>query len=95
MNSRSANKLDEIAKRAFDLSASTIGLGAIWPFLVGIAISIKLDSSGPVFYLGRRTGKHGKAFDMLKFRTMVTGAGKIGGPSTGLGDQVRTRGWGS
>jgi lipopolysaccharide/colanic/teichoic acid biosynthesis glycosyltransferase len=53
-----------------------------------IAIWVKLDSSGPVFYRGRRAGRHGKPFGIFKFRSMVVNADKIGGPSTS-GDDPR------
>ncbi len=61
-------------KRAFDLLGSSIGLLAISPLLIAIAITIKLDSRGPVFFRQLRVGRHGQRFYMLKFRTMVDGA---------------------
>ncbi len=61
-------------KRAFDLFGSSIGLLAISPILIVIAIAIKLDSRGPVFFRQLRVGRHGHRFHMLKFRTMVDGA---------------------
>jgi lipopolysaccharide/colanic/teichoic acid biosynthesis glycosyltransferase len=47
------------------------------PLLPFVALAIKLNSPGPVFYRDKRQGLHGKAFGCLKFRTMVTGAHEI------------------
>ena len=61
-------------KRCFDLLGAVLGLLALSPFLAAIAIAIKVDSSGPVFFKQRRMGRDGVPFEMLKFRTMVDGA---------------------
>jgi lipopolysaccharide/colanic/teichoic acid biosynthesis glycosyltransferase len=61
-------------KRAFDLLGAAIGLLAMAPLLVTIAVAIKLDSRGPVFFRQLRVGKHGEHFHILKFRTMVPDA---------------------
>jgi lipopolysaccharide/colanic/teichoic acid biosynthesis glycosyltransferase len=61
-------------KRAFDLLGASLGLLAALPLLVAIAVAIKLDSAGPVFFRQLRVGRHGKGFYMLKFRTMVPDA---------------------
>ncbi len=58
-------------KRAFDLIGASLGLLAISPLMIAIAIAIKLDSRGPVFFHQLRVGRHGQRFHMLKFRTMV------------------------
>jgi exopolysaccharide biosynthesis polyprenyl glycosylphosphotransferase len=58
-------------KHAFDLAGATLGLIAISPVMLLIAIAIKLDSRGPVFFRQLRVGRHGRRFQMLKFRTMV------------------------
>jgi lipopolysaccharide/colanic/teichoic acid biosynthesis glycosyltransferase len=55
------------------------------------AIVIKLDSKGPVFYRGKRTGRYGKPFRIYKFRTMVVNAEKLGGPSTTNNDPRITK----
>ncbi len=91
MKNLDEKQLYEAAKRAFDFSASVIALGTIWPIMVGIALSIKVDSPGPALYLGRRSGRYGVPFEMLKFRTMVANAEMLGGPSTGLKDPRITR----
>lgn len=58
-------------KRGFDLICTSIGLLAISPLMIAIAIAIKLDSRGPVFFRQLRVGRDGQRFQMLKFRTMV------------------------
>ena len=58
-------------KRMFDVTGASLGLLAVSPLLIGIAIAIKLDSRGPVFFRQLRVGRHGKRFHMLKFRTMI------------------------
>ena len=78
-------------KRAFDLVLSAIGLILFSPVLLFVAIWIKLDSKGPVFYRGERTGLHGKPFRIFKFRSMVANADKIGGPSTADTDMRITK----
>lgn len=67
-----------MSKRAFDLLASSLGLFVLMPLLVVLAIWIKLDSVGPVFFRQERVGMGGKTFRIHKFRTMVTDAEKRG-----------------
>lgn len=73
-------------KRILDIIASSIGLVVTSLLFLAIAIMIKLDSPGPVFYRGERIGRFGKAFKIYKFRTMVVDAEKLGGPSTAADD---------
>jgi lipopolysaccharide/colanic/teichoic acid biosynthesis glycosyltransferase len=61
-------------KRALDLLGATLGLLALAPLIAVIAAAIKLDGGGAVLYRQLRVGRHGKRFEMLKFRTMVPGA---------------------
>jgi exopolysaccharide biosynthesis polyprenyl glycosylphosphotransferase len=61
-------------KRAFDLAGACLGLLAIAPVMIAIAIAIKLDSRGPVFFKQKRVGRHGEHFGLFKFRTMIPGA---------------------
>jgi exopolysaccharide biosynthesis polyprenyl glycosylphosphotransferase len=63
-----------LVKRAFDLLAATLALLAGLPLMAAIAIAIKLDSRGPVFFRQLRVGRQGERFHMLKFRTMIPGA---------------------
>ncbi len=61
-------------KRAFDLFGASIMLLAAAPLMLLIAVAIKLDTRGPVFFRQLRVGRHGRRFQMLKFRTMVPDA---------------------
>jgi exopolysaccharide biosynthesis polyprenyl glycosylphosphotransferase len=63
-----------LIKRAMDVVLSTIGLVFASPILAIIAIAIKLDSRGSVFFRQTRIGHAGRPFSMLKFRSMVEGA---------------------
>jgi lipopolysaccharide/colanic/teichoic acid biosynthesis glycosyltransferase len=65
-------------KRLFDMVASAAGLAATLPFYPFIALAIKLDSPGPVFYRQVRVGLNGRPFRIWKFRTMVTEAERAG-----------------
>lgn len=67
-----------IAKRSFDLLASALGLLVLAPFLFLVAVAIKLDSTGPVFFRQERVGQRGRVFRIHKFRTMVTDAERRG-----------------
>jgi exopolysaccharide biosynthesis polyprenyl glycosylphosphotransferase len=60
-------------KRIFDLVVATVGLVVISPFLLFIAILIKLDSAGPILYKQFRIGENGRLFAMYKFRSMSPG----------------------
>jgi exopolysaccharide biosynthesis polyprenyl glycosylphosphotransferase len=61
-------------KRAIDLFGSALGLLALAPFGALVALAIKLDSRGPVFFRQPRIGRNGKRFYIIKFRSMVDGA---------------------
>ena len=63
-------------KRLFDIIASGIGLLVLSPLFIIIAIWIKLDSKGPVFYRQVRVGKNNKDFRIFKFRSMRVGSDK-------------------
>lgn len=80
-----------MAKRLLDLSVSLTGLILLSPLFALIAIAIKLDSPGPVFFGGRRVGRDGSLFDIHKFRTMVVGAARKGPGITAAGDPRITR----
>jgi exopolysaccharide biosynthesis polyprenyl glycosylphosphotransferase len=66
-----------ILKRALDTTVSAIAMGVLWPFMLLIALAIKLDSKGPVFYRAQRIGRKGRTFVCHKFRTMCTDADKL------------------
>jgi lipopolysaccharide/colanic/teichoic acid biosynthesis glycosyltransferase len=61
-------------KRSFDVVGATIGLILAMPLFAVIAVAIKLDSKGPVFFRQTRVGRDGRHFKILKLRTMVDGA---------------------
>jgi lipopolysaccharide/colanic/teichoic acid biosynthesis glycosyltransferase len=67
-----------ITKRLFDLFWATVGLIVLWPLFALVAIAIKVDDSGPVFFRQERVGYHSELFRIWKFRTMVTDAEKLG-----------------
>jgi|SRR5215469_3177495 len=69
-------------KRAFDLLVSALGLFFLSPIMVIVMIAIRLGSPGPAIYRGRRVGLNGRPFDILKFRTMVVDAERLGGSCT-------------
>ncbi len=80
-----------VCKRIFDLFVSMIMLILLSPVFLALAIAIKLDSKGPVFYRQERVTRYGKHFRIHKFRTMVQGADKKGSLVTVSGDARVTR----
>ena len=72
--SESNKNLYEVVKRVFDILLSLVLLVGALPFVPVIALMIKLSSSGPIFFVQTRTGKQGKDFKAIKFRTMVANA---------------------
>lgn len=85
------HKISLALKRAFDLLISLVLLLIIWPVLGIIAIAVKLDSPGPVFFRQERITTYGKKFRIWKFRTMVANAEKIGAQVTVNNDRRVTR----
>jgi lipopolysaccharide/colanic/teichoic acid biosynthesis glycosyltransferase len=77
------------AKRAFDLVASALLLLVLLPLLAVVAVLVRLDSPGPVFFRCERVGYRGRPLRMLKFRKMVASAG--GKPLTVDDDERFTR----
>lgn len=78
-------------KRLFDIIASGCGLLVLSPLFFIVAIWIKLDSKGPVFYKQIRVGRYGKDFKLFKFRSMRVGADKKGLITIGGHDPRVTR----
>jgi lipopolysaccharide/colanic/teichoic acid biosynthesis glycosyltransferase len=76
------------AKRTFDILVSCIILVILSPFFLLLALAIKLDSKGPVFYRQVRVGRYDKDFKIFKFRTMVQNADRVGPPLT-VGEDPR------
>ena len=75
-----------MAKRLFDLLASGLGLLVLGPLLLLLALAIKFDSPGPVFFRQKRVGRHGVVFCIHKFRTMVhrDGVEEVGAAASAL-----------
>ena len=73
MNKKRYNHL----KRAFDISAALTALILLSPILIIVALIIKIESRGPIFYKSKRVGQHYKVFDFYKFRSMRTDADKL------------------
>ncbi len=78
-------------KRLFDIIASLIMIIIVSPILLILAIIIKIDSKGPVFYRQTRVTSYGREFKIFKFRTMVANADKIGSLVTTNNDNRITR----
>jgi len=76
--SRSEKRTEEILKRGLDVFFSVIGLLVTVIFFPFIALAIKIDSPGSIFYTQKRVGKDGKVFTLYKFRTMKASAEKEG-----------------
>lgn len=66
-----------LLKRVLDITVSSIALLAFSPVMLAIAIAIRLNSKGPVFYRAHRIGRKGRTFACYKFRTMVRDADKL------------------
>lgn len=79
-------------KRVFDFIMALIGLTLALPFLLIVAIAIKIDSKGPIIFTQERVGKNGKVYRMYKFRSMCVGAEQQeGGVYCTKGDKRVTR----
>lgn len=72
------NKFNKVVKRIFDFICSALGLIILSLVFIVIVIVIKIDSDGPVFFKQIRVGEKKKEFEILKFRTMVVDAEKLG-----------------
>ncbi len=77
-----SHKFTLVCKRVFDVVVSAVILLILSPLLLVLALAVKLDSPGPVFYKQTRVGRYNKDFKIYKFRTMVQDADKIGPPLT-------------
>jgi exopolysaccharide biosynthesis polyprenyl glycosylphosphotransferase len=66
-----------MVKRVLDVSLSLLALLVLAPVMAVIAIMVRLDSSGPIFYKAERIGRKGRTFRCFKFRTMVVNADKM------------------
>jgi exopolysaccharide biosynthesis polyprenyl glycosylphosphotransferase len=78
-----------LVKRTVDLAASSASLLALSPVFAAIALAIRREDGGPIFYRQRRMGLDGRPFDILKFRSMVPGAEDDSGPTWASQDDPR------
>lgn len=74
---RRQSRLDQVLKALMDYGFTAIGLILLSPLLIALAVIVKLDSPGPVFYRRRVMGKGGTQFDAFKFRTMYVNGDEI------------------
>jgi exopolysaccharide biosynthesis polyprenyl glycosylphosphotransferase len=72
--------LAEAAKRGLDVVLALVGILLSWPIMLVAASMIRLDSPGPILFRQERTGRHGRSFTLLKFRSMRPDAEKETGP---------------
>jgi lipopolysaccharide/colanic/teichoic acid biosynthesis glycosyltransferase len=78
-------------KRAFDLCASALALAVLLPLFIVVAVAVKVDSKGPVFYRQTRVGRGGLPFSIWKFRTMTRDADRIAANVSPVDDPRITR----
>ena len=78
-------------KRTLDVVGSALGLLLLLPVLPVVAVIIKLDSRGPIFFRQERVGRGGRSFRIFKFRSMVVGAARAGSALTVRADTRITR----
>jgi lipopolysaccharide/colanic/teichoic acid biosynthesis glycosyltransferase len=88
---RSMTAVGMMAKHLVDFGLALVGVLCMLPVLAVIAVLIKLDSPGPVFFRQNRAGRDGKLFQIFKFRTMLNGAYKMGSRLTVKRDPRITR----
>ena len=79
-------------KRTFDLVSCIVGLVLLAPLFIIVAIWIKLDSSGPIFFRQERVGKNGEVFRIHKFRTMSSDSENKGRLTIGKDSRITTSG---
>jgi lipopolysaccharide/colanic/teichoic acid biosynthesis glycosyltransferase len=80
-----------MVKRGFDFTVALLGLILLAPVFAVIAVLVRLDSAGPVFFKGARVGQDGRVFHILKFRSMVVDAPQKGAAITCRDDPRVTR----
>jgi sugar transferase (PEP-CTERM system associated) len=80
--------LTVVLKRAMDIVLSAIGIAVSLPWLPIIALAIKLDSPGPVFFRQERMGQNGRVFSLLKFRSMRIDTRRLGPTAEGRDPRV-------
>jgi lipopolysaccharide/colanic/teichoic acid biosynthesis glycosyltransferase len=78
-------------KRGFDMCASALALVVLLPLFIAVAVAVKVDSQGPVFYRQTRVGRGGRPFSIWKFRTMTRDADRIAANVSPVDDPRITR----
>ncbi len=91
INPKILSSAESVFKRVFDICSSIFALIILFPALLTVAILIKLDSKGPIFYRQERIGRYGNPFKIIKFRSMRTDAEKFGPALTQERDPRITR----
>ena len=81
--------MERIVKRAMDIVLCAVAMLAAAPVMLIVAAAIKLEDGGPVFYRQKRMTRHGREFDILKFRSMIVDAEKYAGAVLATGDDPR------
>ncbi len=81
--------IDRFFRRFLDLLLSIIGLVLLSPLFLWVALRLRNDSEGPIFFRGKRAGLHGKPFEILKFRTMYDVESSYNGSAITAGDDER------
>jgi len=79
-------------KRFIDISASGLVLLFCSPFMLGAAVAVRFSSAGPILYRQRRVGRHGKIFEILKFRTMRVANDRASAITIGQDPRITTVG---
>jgi len=85
---------EKVLKRLLDIIISLAGLVVLFPLMIYIALKIKRDSKGPVFYFQERIGYHGSPFIIFKFRSMYQNS-EMNGPALSFANDKRITKWGS
>ena len=78
IRARGLNFEERFWKRTMDIACCLLALAVSWPFMIAIAIAIKAEDGGPVFYKQRRCTRDNREFNILKFRSMIVNAEKDG-----------------
>ena len=81
--------MERILKRTMDIVLCSIAMIVAAPVMLVVAAAIKLEDGGPVFYKQKRMTRHGREFDILKFRSMIVDAEKYAGAVLATGDDPR------
>lgn len=86
--------IQRFIKRLMDIAVSSVALLITSPIMAAVALAIKLEDNGPIFYRAPRVGENGRLFYMLKFRSMVVNADKMpftAGTDDSAGDKASTQ----